>query len=83
MLEQLRKNDYRCVLGSVYPHDLELRHVGLISFYVRERVFPGGFIILHDGAEDRARTVEVLQKTLPALIEAGYEVTTVSDLVGG
>lgn len=48
-----------------------------------ERVHPGAILLAHDGgAPDRARTVAVLPRLLEALRAGGYEVVTVTELLG-
>ena len=81
MLEQIESHGYRCVLGSVYPHDTAVRNTAIISSYIESQVYPGSIIILHDGTNDRKRTIRVLEEVLPALKREGYQVVTVSELV--
>ena len=80
MLVQAQRQGYRCALGSVYPFDTLTRNEWLIARYIRTQVFPGAVIILHDGKNDRARTVRVLRTVLPQLKRSGYEVVTLSEL---
>jgi peptidoglycan/xylan/chitin deacetylase (PgdA/CDA1 family) len=42
---------------------------------------PGAILILHDGSEQRARTVAVLDRVLAELQRRGYRVVTVSELL--
>ncbi len=81
MLAQLRANNYRCCLGSIYPHDTLMKSESLISKFILSRVFPGGIIVLHGGSIDRLRTARVLDKVLPELQKRGYEIVTVSELL--
>ncbi len=81
MLNQLESHGYICVLGSVYPHDTTVRNKRIISSYIINQVYPGSIIILHDGTDDRQRTVDILRRVLPVLKEMGYEVVTVSRLI--
>lgn len=83
MLQQMESHGYRCVLGSVYPHDTTVRSTAIISSYVVSQVYPGSIIILHDGTDDRYRTVTVLRNVLPILGEKGYRVVTISQLISG
>ncbi len=80
MLHQIKARGYRCALGSVYPHDTIVRNVWIISKYVTTQVYPGAVIILHDGTDDRQRTVKVLKRVLPELKKRGYEIVTLSKL---
>jgi cellulose synthase/poly-beta-1,6-N-acetylglucosamine synthase-like glycosyltransferase/spore germination protein YaaH/peptidoglycan/xylan/chitin deacetylase (PgdA/CDA1 family) len=42
----------------------------------------GNILLLHDGGGDRSRTVEALPEIIDALRAGGYEITSVSDLLG-
>lgn len=81
VLTAARRNDLRCVLGSVYPYDLLFRWKPYIVHYVLSRARPGAIVILHEGPAGRMRLVDVLEAVLPRLRERGFRVTTVSDLV--
>lgn len=54
---------YRICLGSVYPHDAQIRSETLNSLYLRSRTRSGSVIIVHD----RSWTVGVLRTALPEL----------------
>jgi len=81
MLQQIAEQDYRCVVGSVYPYDAQLRFAPVLSTYVLVNTFPGSIIALHDGSWERRRTVDVLRQTLPRLQRRGYRIVTLSELV--
>lgn len=81
MLRILREHGYRCVLGSIYPHDTRLRSLRLVARYVLSRAYPGSIIILHDGGPSRAHTPEVIDRIVPVLVERGYRFVTLSELV--
>jgi peptidoglycan/xylan/chitin deacetylase (PgdA/CDA1 family) len=81
MVDVLGRHGYRCCLGSIYPHDTKLRIVRAIAGHIQRALFPGGIIILHDGAPDRIRTVKVLHRVLPRMADLGYRVVTVSELL--
>lgn len=81
LLRQVKELDYRCVVGSVYPYDAQLRFAPILSTYVLANTFPGSIIALHDGSWERRRTVDVLRQTLPRLQRRGYRIVTLSDLV--
>lgn len=72
---------YRCVLGSVYPHDPHLRWTNWISWRVCTGVHPGAIIILHEGEPSRHRILGTLEHVLPRLRRRGYSVVTVSELL--
>ena len=80
MKKKLEENGYRLALASVYPRDTVVRSVKLIERYILRRVEPGDIIVLHDGKDDRVRTVEVLRTVLPELKKRGYEIVTLSEL---
>jgi len=81
MLRQVRDHDYRCVVGSVYPYDAQLRFAPVLSTYILVNTFPGSIIALHDGSWERRRTVDVLCQTLPRLQRRGYRIVTLSQLM--
>jgi peptidoglycan/xylan/chitin deacetylase (PgdA/CDA1 family) len=80
------EHDYRCVLGSVYPHDVRASSVGFIAADVLKRVRPGAIIVLHEGEgkpeqPPRQRIVEILEHVLQELSTRNYRVVTVSELI--
>lgn len=80
MLEAIKPYNYRCVVGSVYPYDAQIRSKEFATGYILSNVQPGSIIILHDGAEDRVITLDVLHRIIPALLNRGYRFVTLSDL---
>jgi len=80
-LAVLARRGYRCVLGSVYPHDTKHRSAALSAWFVLRRVRPGSIVILHEGGPGRRAVVPVLRRVLPELKARGYEVVTVSELL--
>ena len=81
MLEQVHRHGYRCAMASTYAYefltalsgDCEARQILL-------NIRPGAIIVIHDGAEDRERTVVALRHMLPVLRDRGYRVVTLSKL---
>ncbi len=71
----------RCALGSVYPHDAQVRIPAYAAWDVRRRVRPGAIVVLHEGRPERAGVLDVLDAVLPHLRREGFRVTTVSDLL--
>lgn len=65
MLRSLGHHGYRCVLGSVYPHDANIPFARITRAHLLRRVFPGCIVILHDGNLGRIRTAEVLRLSSP------------------
>lgn len=59
---------------------------------IRDAVYPGSIVVLHDGCPprtppdealrpDRQPTVDAVRRLVPALLERGYELVTVSELL--
>uniref|UniRef100_K3WB45 NodB homology domain-containing protein n=1 Tax=Globisporangium ultimum (strain ATCC 200006 / CBS 805.95 / DAOM BR144) TaxID=431595 RepID=K3WB45_GLOUD len=63
MREVIQTNGYRICLGSVYPHDAQIKFEFLNALHLRTFTGNGSVIIVHD----RKWTVGVLQAALPAL----------------
>ncbi len=80
MLRQLKKYNYKCALGSVYPYDAAIHNVRFLSNYILHNVFPGAIIILHDGEAERKATVDVLKRIIPKLESHGYRFVTLTEL---
>lgn len=82
MVAAIEQEGHRCALGSIYPYDAQLSSATLSAAYIEANVRPGSVIILHEGGDRGARTVEVLRRVLPVLKERGYRVVSLSDLYG-
>jgi len=80
-LQVLERRGYRCILGSVYPHDTKHRNAGLTSWFVLRRVQPGSIVIVHEGGPSRRAILPVLRRVLPVLRDRGYRVVSVSELL--
>ncbi|GAB9463456.1 Carbohydrate esterase [Globisporangium polare] len=63
MREIIQSHGYRICLGSVYPHDAQIKSEILNSLHLRTFTGNGSVIIVHD----RAWTVGVLRTALPVL----------------
>lgn len=63
MREIIQSHGYRICLGSVYPHDAQIKSEVLNSLHLRMFTGNGSVIIVHD----RAWTVGVLKTALPVL----------------
>ncbi|CAI5735079.1 unnamed protein product [Hyaloperonospora brassicae] len=63
MREILTRHKYRICLGSVYPHDAQIRSETINSIFLRARTSCGSVIIVHD----RSWTIGVLRTALPVL----------------
>ena len=81
MLATLRRHGYRCVLGSVYPFDAQIRSAWFAARYVLWNVHPGSVIVLHDHGGRGLRTAAALATILPELRRRGLRVVTVTELM--
>ncbi|POM57390.1 Carbohydrate esterase [Phytophthora palmivora] len=65
MREITARHGYRICLGSVYPHDAQIRSEMMNSTYLRTRTTCGSVIIVHD----RSWMIGVLRAVLPELAQ--------------
>ena len=82
MIDAIHRRGYRCAMGSVYPFDAHLPSVRFVAGYILRNARPGAVVILHDGGSRGRRTARVLREVLPELQRRGYQVVTLSELVG-
>lgn len=68
---------YRICLGSVYPHDAQIKSEVLNSLHLRARTTSGSVLIVHD----RAWTVGVLETALPSLVKQ-FAFVSLEELLG-
>jgi len=80
-LDILDSHNYKCCLGTLYFYDTKLSNTNLISKLILLNLRPGSIIILHDGKDERIRTVKVLETILPIIKNRGYKIATISDLI--
>ncbi len=78
MQEMIARLGYRLVLGSIYPHDPQIPYPRINAHHILSMVRSGGIIICHDR---RDYTVEMLEIVLPRLMEMGYKVVRLTDLI--
>lgn len=71
---------YEIALGNADPYNFDDNNVPAAVRHIKRFVGPGAIIVLHDGAENGLRTVEILQQILPWLRDEGYSVKTLSEL---
>ncbi|CEG37580.1 chitooligosaccharide deacetylase [Plasmopara halstedii] len=76
MREITARHGYRICLGSVYPHDAQIRSETINSMYLRNRTDCGSIIIVHD----RSWTIGVLKTALPVLSRK-FQFVTLDELV--
>jgi peptidoglycan/xylan/chitin deacetylase (PgdA/CDA1 family) len=81
MIAIMRRHQYRCALGSVYPFDATFASVGFARGFILRNTGPGAVIILHDGGRRGQRAAQVLRAILPELQRRGLRVVTLSELV--
>ncbi len=82
MIEIAHGLGYQCCLGSIYPFDNKIRNPELILKTVLANIKPGDILVLHEGNADREYIIPLLRKLIPTLKAEGYELLTVSQLVG-
>lgn len=80
MLDQVHRHTYRCAMASAYALEFLPVSAPYAARHILRNIRPGGVIVLHDGAADRIRTVEVLERILPVLRRRGYRIVTLSEL---
>ncbi|OAQ97375.1 hypothetical protein LLEC1_01599 [Akanthomyces lecanii] len=78
MRAMLGNRGYRITLGSVYPHDPQIRSPERNAKHILSMAHPGAIIICHDRRE---WTAPMLRMVLPKLLEQGYRIVTITDLV--
>jgi peptidoglycan/xylan/chitin deacetylase (PgdA/CDA1 family) len=81
MLATLKRHNYRCALGSVYPFDPVIRWSWFSRRFILSNTRPGSIIVLHDSGGMGKRTIKTLSKVLPALKKRGLRIVTLSELV--
>ncbi|KAL9043801.1 MAG: hypothetical protein Q9214_003022 [Letrouitia sp. 1 TL-2023] len=78
MRKMLGRLGYRLVLGSIYPHDPQIRFWRVNVNHILSMVRPGGIIICHDR---RSWTAPMLRKVLPEIVRKGYRIVTITELL--
>ncbi|PMD16784.1 carbohydrate esterase family 4 protein [Hyaloscypha hepaticicola] len=78
MVEMVRELGYRVVLGSVYPHDAQIRSAWWNARHVLGMVRSGAVVIMHDR---RDYSVEQLERVLKGLMEGGWKVESLGGLL--
>ncbi|TVY31262.1 putative 30.6 kDa protein in fumA 3'region, partial [Lachnellula occidentalis] len=69
---------YRVALGSVYPHDAQIKSARWNAAHVLSMVRPGGVVIMHDR---RGYSVEEIRLVLEGLERSGWRVVSLGELV--
>jgi peptidoglycan/xylan/chitin deacetylase (PgdA/CDA1 family) len=70
---------YRLVLGSIYPPDPQIKYWSINARHILSMLRPGAIIICHDR---RGWTLPMLRKVLPEIRRRGYDIVTVTELLG-
>jgi peptidoglycan/xylan/chitin deacetylase (PgdA/CDA1 family) len=83
MIDAMRRQGYRCALGSVYPFDAIVPSVSFAARYLLRNARPGAILVLHDAGARGRRTARILNEVLPELRRRGYRVVTLTELVAG
>ncbi|MEE9216783.1 MAG: chitin deacetylase family protein [Anaerolineales bacterium] len=81
MIDTVESLGYRMALGSVYPFDHLIPSSWFASEFILWRIRPGDVIVLHDHRWRGERTADTLNRVLPELIDRGYRIVTLSELV--
>lgn len=81
MLATIEQAHYRTALGSIYPFDSHIPSPWFASRYILWQARPGAVIVLHDYGARGDRTHKTLSVVLPELINRGFTITTLSELV--
>jgi peptidoglycan/xylan/chitin deacetylase (PgdA/CDA1 family) len=76
-----RELGLRSVLWSVDSGDTKGRTARDIAETVIRGARPGSIVLLHDGGDRRAETLQACADIIPTLQAAGYDCVTVSDLI--
>jgi peptidoglycan/xylan/chitin deacetylase (PgdA/CDA1 family) len=72
---------YSLVLWTVDTLDWKTRNVDSILANVKRETKPGAIILMHDGGADRSQTVAAIPKVVDWLLQNGYSLTTVENLL--
>lgn len=77
------KEGYRVIMWSWHQDTEDWKGVSArrISKKVLNNYRPGDIILFHDAGGNRSQTVKALKKIIPKLIDDGYELVTVSELL--
>ena len=78
----LLEEDYILVLWSLDTRDWDNKSTDAIVRSVLDGVKSGDIILMHDYIGYNSKTPEALETIIPELLSLGYEVVTVSELLG-
>jgi peptidoglycan/xylan/chitin deacetylase (PgdA/CDA1 family) len=66
-------------MWNIDSNDWRTRDADVIYEYIMEKAVNGGIILCHD---IYASTAEAMERVIPGLIEQGFKLVTVSELLG-
>ena len=69
------------VLWDICPDDWALPGTDVIARTVLEHAKPGSIVTLHDGGGDRSQTAHALPIIIDGLLEKGFRLVTVDELI--
>ena len=81
LTKALERFDYKLILWSVDTRDWNRPSAAKIAKTVLNNIRPGAIVLFHDFVSIKSNTPAALRIILPKLIEEGYEVVTVSELL--
>jgi peptidoglycan/xylan/chitin deacetylase (PgdA/CDA1 family) len=73
--------DMTVVLWSIDSGDTRGRSAKQINDHVLEKARPGAIVLLHDGGDQRPATIAAVEELVPALINRGFDLVTVTELL--
>lgn len=77
MIEIVKKLGYKLILGNIYPSDPHIKCPISNSKHILSKIDSGSIIILHD-LKHNLKTLEII---LPEIINKGYKVVKLSDMI--
>jgi peptidoglycan/xylan/chitin deacetylase (PgdA/CDA1 family) len=80
MLDFVQAQGCQTTLGSIYPFDAVLKSARFSTSHILRNASPGAIVVLHDNKSRGRRTSKVLGTLLPALLDQGYALVTLSEL---
>ena len=83
IIETAAEEQYQVIMWSWHQDSRDWANpgVGNIIQNVLPNIHSGDIILFHDAGGKRLQTIQALEVIIPALIEDGYELVTVSDLI--
>lgn len=82
LVAQLEGLGMRSIRWDVDPSDWRRPGTDAIVANVLGHVHDGAIVLSHDGGGDRAQTIAAYERIIPALKRRGYQLVTVTDLLG-